>query len=423
MSLFPFRIRDVHGREILDSRGNPTVEVTVKLRSGARGTASVPSGASTGTHEAAELRDHDRARYGGYGVLRAVKNVNTILCVRVRGKDARALRTLDAALIAADGTKNKSRLGANAILGVSLALAHAGAASARVPLYRWLRTVYALPIGDFRLPLPMMNVLNGGAHAGWSIDLQECMIVPKQRRFADRVRAGAEIFHALGARLRKEGLPTTVGDEGGFAPPLAKNEDALALVAAAIRGAGYVPGKGVGMAIDAAATECYGRKKRIYTFRRDRQSRNASALSRLYAHWVRAYPLLSIEDPFAEDDWAAWSEITATLGKRVLLVGDDLFVTNPRRLQEGVRRKAANAILIKLNQIGTLSETMETIALARTERYAVIISHRSGETVDTTIADLAVAVNADYIKTGSLARSERSAKYNRLMAIEDELCS
>ncbi|MBP9749039.1 phosphopyruvate hydratase [Patescibacteria group bacterium] len=421
MPLFPFRIKDVHGREILDSRGNPTIEVVVRLRGGGTGTASVPSGASTGSHEALELRDGDKKRFGGKGVLRAVENVNTTLRSVVRGKDARNLRELDAAMCLADGTPNKAHLGANAILGVSLAIAHAGAAQAKQPLYRWIRHVYELRHRGFRLPYPMMNVLNGGAHAGWSLDIQEFMILPQQKKFRDRVRAGAEIFHVLGKQLAKDGYATTVGDEGGFAPKLEQNEDALKRIVQAIRVAGYVPGKGVAMAMDAAASEFYDAKKKIYVMKSDRQSRDGAAMLRLYAAWLKKYPLLSLEDPLAEDDWEHWEKMTAQLGKRVQLVGDDLFVTNASRLQEGITRKVGNAILIKVNQIGTLSETMDAIHLAQKHKYAVAVSHRSGETADTTIADLAVAVNAEYIKTGSLSRSERTAKYNRLMQIEDEV--
>ncbi len=421
MPLFPFRIKDVHGREIVDSRGNPTIEVTVRLRGGGMGTASVPSGASTGSHEALELRDGDKKRFGGKGVLRAVENVNTTLRSVVRGKDARNLRELDAAMCLADGTPNKAHLGANAILGVSLAIAHAGAAEAKQPLYRWIRQLYALRHRGFRLPSPMMNVLNGGAHAGWSLDIQEFMVIPQQKKFRDRVRAGAEIFHALGAQLKKDGYATTVGDEGGFAPKLQHNEDALKRIVQAIRAAGYVPGKGVALAMDAAASEFYDAKKKMYVMQSDRQSRNGAAMLRLYAAWSKKYPLISLEDPLAEDDWEHWEKMTAQLGKRVQLVGDDLFVTNVSRLQEGITRKVANAILIKVNQIGTLSETMDAIHLAQKHKYAVAVSHRSGETADTTIADLAVAVNAEYIKTGSLSRSERTAKYNRLMQIEDEV--
>lgn len=421
MALFLFRIQDVHGREILDSRGNPTIEVTVRLRGGGVGTASVPSGASTGSHEALELRDGDKKRFGGKGVLRAVAHVNTALQRLVHAKDARNLRALDAAMCAADGTGNKAHFGANAILGVSLAIAHAGAAQAKQPLYRWIRQLYGVRHRSFRLPHPMMNVLNGGAHAGWSLDIQEFMIIPQQKRFCDRVRAGAEIFHALGVQLKKDGYPTTVGDEGGFAPKLQKNEDALKRIVQAIRAAGYVPGKGIALGMDAAASEFYDAKKKIYVMRSDHQSRNGTAMLRLYAEWAKKYPLISVEDPLAEDDWEHWEKITAQLGKRVQLVGDDLFVTNVTRLQEGIGRKVANAILIKVNQIGTLSETMDTISLAQKNRYAVAVSHRSGETADTTIADLAVAVNAEYIKTGSLSRSERTAKYNRLMQIEEEV--
>jgi enolase len=415
-----FRIRSVHGREILDSRGNPTVEVAVTLASGARGVASVPSGASTGSHEALELRDGDKKRYGGKGVQKAVRNVNAVIAPLVRGKDARSLRTIDAAMLRRDGTPNKARLGANAILGVSLAAAHAGAAAAGAPLYRWLRAVYGIREKAVRFPYPMMNVMNGGAHAGWSIDLQECMIIPRQRTFRERVRAGAEIFHALGKLLKEAGFQTLVGDEGGYAPRLRGNEQALRFIMAAIRAARYKPGKEVAIGMDAAASEFYDAKKGIYTLRADKQSRRSREMIRMYAKWIKEYPLISIEDPLAEDDWGSWQEITKTLGKKVQLVGDDLFVTNVSRLERGIRMKVANAILIKVNQIGSLSETIDAISLAQKHGYAVAVSHRSGETPDTTIADLAVAVSAEYIKTGSLSRSERIAKYNRLMEIEGE---
>ncbi|TAL18963.1 phosphopyruvate hydratase [Patescibacteria group bacterium] len=416
-----FRIKEVKAREILDSRGNPTVGVAVTLRSGVIGVASVPSGASTGSHEALELRDGEKKRYGGKGVLRAVANVNKVLRRLAIGRDARDLRQLDAVMIKKDGTPNKSRLGANAILGVSLAAAHAAAAAARVPLYRWLRRVYVLRSTSYVLPLPMMNVLNGGVHAGWAIDLQECLIIPRQKTFRERVRAGAEIFHVLGGLLKKAGHQTLVGDEGGYAPRLTRNEEALQFAVKAIRAAGYVPGREVALGLDAAATEFYDAKNKIYRLRRDGQSRKARDLVRLFESWAKKYPLMTLEDPLAEDDWENWRLITKRLGRRLKLVGDDLFVTKAERLKKGIALGAANAILIKVNQIGTLSETIDAIRMAQKSGYAVAVSHRSGETCDTTIADLAVAVNADYIKTGSLSRSERVAKYNRLMEIEEEL--
>lgn len=414
------RVKDVKGSEILDSRGNPTVRVTVTLRSGVEGTASVPSGASTGTHEALELRDGGK-RYGGKGVLKAVRNVNVTLRKKVLGMDVRKMRELDARMIAADGTPNKRKLGANAILGVSLAAAHAGAAASGKPLYAWLRQAYRLKAKGWRMPIPTMNLMNGGAHAGWSIDLQECMVIPMQKTFRERVRAGSEVFHALGGLLKEAGYQTLVGDEGGYAPRLDGNEAALKFVVKAIEKAGYKPGRDVAMGMDAAASEFYDAKKGIYVMKSDRQSRKAAAMIALYGKWMAKYPLISIEDPLAEDDWDAWKEMTSQVGEHVQLVGDDLFVTNVGRLKRGIASGVANAILIKVNQIGSLSETMDAIALAQKSGYAISVSHRSGETADTTIADLAVAVGAEYIKTGSLSRSERVEKYNRLMAIEAEV--
>lgn len=419
--MFDYRIRHIVGREILDSRGNPTVEVKMTLRSGAVGVASVPSGASTGSHEALELRDGDKKRYGGKGVQKAVEFVNGVLSHAVHGMDVRKIRAIDEELIAIDGTKNKERVGANAILGISLAAAHAGAAEKKAPLYRWIRDIYDLPQKKFNLPLPMMNVLNGGAHAGWSIDFQECIIIPQQKKFRERVRAGAEVFHALGGLLKKDGYQTLVGDEGGYAPVLPTNSAAFDYIVRAIRAAGYKPGKEVALGMDVAASEFYDAKKKFYQLRRDGQSRKADALIAFYEQLVKKYPIVSIEDPLAEDDWVHWEEITAKMGKKVQLVGDDLFVTNVERLKKGIEQKVANAILIKVNQIGSLSETIDAISLAQKHKYAVAVSHRSGETTDTTIADLAVAVNAQYIKTGSLSRSERISKYNRLMEIEDEV--
>ncbi|TAK05406.1 phosphopyruvate hydratase [Patescibacteria group bacterium] len=414
------KIAAIRAREILDSRGNPTVEATVRLSDGAVGTAAVPSGASTGMHEALELRDNDKKRYGGKGVLKAVANVNGRIARKLVGMPA-AEPMADSAMIALDGTPNKSKLGANAILAVSLALAHAVAASRKMPLYRSLRRSYGIREKSFRLPIPTMNVLNGGVHAGWAIDLQECMIIPLQKTFRERLRAGAEIFHALGKILKKKGYVTLVGDEGGYAPKLPGNEAALKLLIQAIKAAGYKPGKEVALGMDAASSEFYDAEKGVYVMRSDKKKRTPAQMLAMYKGWVRKYPLISIEDPFAEDDWASWKAITKALGRRVPLVGDDLFVTNVARLQQGIRQKVANAILIKVNQIGSLSETIAAIRLAQKHGYKVSVSHRSGETPDTTIADLAVAVNAEYIKTGSLSRGERVAKYNRLLAIEDEL--
>jgi enolase len=412
-------VKEVEGSEILDSRGNPTVRVMVTLSDGSKGSASVPSGASTGVHEALELRDGDEKRYGGQGVLRAVKNVNKILgpsIVKMSGQ-----REIDECMCALDGTENKSKLGANAILGVSLALAHAEAQSAGLPLYAHLRRLFGLNDTRYTLPLPMMNIENGGAHAGWILDFQEFMIVPQQKKFFERIRCGSEVFHTLGTLLRKRGFSTLVGDEGGYAILFKKNEDALKMIMKAIDAAGYKAGKDVKLALDPATSEFFESKR--YILKKDHKKLSSTQMIAMWEKWCEKYPIISIEDGLAEDDWNGWQNITRKLGKKIMLVGDDFFVTNTKRLQMGIDRKAANAILIKLNQIGSLTETLDCISLAQRNKYKVIISHRSGETADTTIADLAVAVNADYIKTGSLSRSERVEKYNRLMRIEQELQS
>jgi enolase len=407
----PFRIREVKAREILDSRGNPTVEVEVVLAGGAVGTFKVPSGASTGSHEAVELRDGG-ARYGGKGVRKAVRNA-LALGRKVRGMDAGDAATLDARLCALDGTRQKSRMGANAILGVSLAAARAAAAERGLPLYRHLGGSAAVT-----LPVPLMNVINGGAHADTSVDVQEFMLVPHGfPRFAEALRAGAEVFHALRKILKSEGLATGVGDEGGFAPDLERNEDALGLLVRAIGAAGYAPGRQVSLALDVAATELLEDGR--YRLGDDTLSRGD--LLAVYEAWCAKYPIVSIEDPFAEDDHEGFAAITRRLGTRIQIVGDDLYVTSPERVLEGIRAATANAVLVKVNQVGTLRETSETVRLAREAGWGVVVSHRSGETEDTTIADLAVAWNAGQIKTGSLSRSERIAKYNRLLRIEEDL--
>lgn len=417
------KINSVAALEVLDSRGNPTVQVTVVLKNGTAGTASVPSGASTGSHEAVELRDDNPKRYGGKGVQRAVRNVAGPLAKAVRGLDVRDQKKIDAVMLRADGTENKKKLGANAILGVSLAAARASSVAQKLPLYRSLRKTFHLPTTNYKLPTPMMNVLNGGLHAEWAIDVQECMIVPRLPSFHERLRAGSEIFHALKELLARAGHATQVGDEGGFAPRLEKGEAALRMLGQAITHAGYTPGKDVALAIDAAASEWYEPRADRYRLRAEGQTLTADALLDRYESWLQRFPLISIEDPFAEDDWKNWAIANNRLGGRVRIVGDDLFTTNIKRLEQGIAVKAANSILIKLNQIGTLSETMAVIERARQEKMTVIISHRSGETPDTFIADLAVAVNAEYIKTGSLSRGERVAKYNRLLEIEGELHS
>ncbi len=413
-------IDSIHAHEILDSRGNPTLEVTVLLSDGMSGSASVPSGASTGSHEALELRDGDPKRYGGQGVLKAVKNVQKIAKVLI-GMDVTKQREIDSRMILLDTTANKSKLGANAILGVSLAVAHAAARAMKVPLYQWIRTAYTLNATRYTLPIPTMNILNGGAHAGWILDFQEFMIVPKQKKFAERVRCGSEVFHALGRLLKKKGFSTLKGDEGGYAVPLSKNEEAFKLIMQAIKDARYTAGKDVMLAMDPAVSEIYDAKTKRYNLKVDKKSFTSDQMIAMWESWIKKYPIISIEDGLAEDDWEGWKKLTARLGKKVVLVGDDFFVTNAERLAKGIEQKCANAILIKVNQIGTLSETMDAILLAQQNGYAVSVSHRSGETSDTTIADLAVAVNAEYIKTGSLSRSERLAKYNRLMEIEEEI--
>lgn len=414
------KIEAIHAHEILDSRGNPTLSVHVMLTNGVVGSASVPSGASTGVHEAWELRDEDKNRYGGKGVLQAIKNVKKIE-KKLKGMSVFDQRLIDETMRLQDGTPNKAVLGANAILGVSLACAHAAAKAKKQPLYVYLRGAFSLSHAKYRLPYPTMNVMNGGAHAGWLLDFQEFMIVPQQKTLKERVRCGAEVFHALSDVLKQKGFSTQVGDEGGYAVPLKRNEDALGLLVKAVQAAGYELGKDVAFALDPATSELYDTKKRKYVLKKDRKTYTSEELVKMWKAWVKTYPIISLEDGLAEDDWEGWQKLTKELGGQVALVGDDLFVTNVERLQEGIEKGVGNAILIKLNQIGTLSETIDAILLAQANGYRVSVSHRSGETCDTTIADLAVAVNAEYIKTGSLSRGERVAKYNRLMEIEEEL--
>ena len=408
-------IEDVIGREILDSRGNPTVEVDVFLDDGAVGTALVPSGASTGAHEAIELRDGDDRRYGGKGVLTAVRHVNETVRPELLGLDPLDQVGLDRLLVSLDGTDNKSRLGANALLGVSLAVAHAAAESAGLPLYRYLGGT-----GARRLPVPLVNILNGGKHAVDSTDFQEFMIAPLGApSFREGLRWAAETYHALGKLLHEQGLATTVGDEGGYAPSLPSNEDAISAVQSAIERAGYTPGEQIAIALDPATTELYGDGR--YTLAREGRALTGAELIDFWADWADRYPIVSIEDGLAEDDWEGWTALTKRLGNRLQLVGDDLLVTNTRRLERAIRERAANGILVKLNQIGTLTETVEAVEMAQRAGWTAIISHRSGETEDTTISDLVVALNAGQIKTGSTSRSERVAKYNRLLRIEEEL--
>ena len=416
------KIAKVHGREILDSRGNPTVEVEVTLEGGASGRAMVPSGASTGEREALELRDGDKSRYQGKGVRKAVAHVNGELASAVTGK-AFTQRALDEAMIALDGTPTKSRLGANAILGVSMAAARAGAMAAGTPLYAYLASLDSAwaSTSSYALPVPMMNILNGGAHADSSVDVQEFMVVPAGApSFAEALRAGAEIFHALRGILKGQGLSTGVGDEGGFAPSLKANRDALDVVVEAIGKAGYKAGGDVFIALDVAASELW--KGGQYVFRKSGEAtRTAAQMVEMYADWVSRYPIVSIEDGTSENDWPGWKAQTVALGATTQLVGDDLFVTNPAILKKGIDEGVGNAILIKLNQIGSVTETLDCVLMAQKAGYGVIISHRSGETEDTTIADLAVATSAGQIKTGSASRTDRVAKYNQLLRIEEEL--
>ncbi len=411
-------IDNIVAREILDSRGNPTVEVDVYLDSGAMGRAAVPSGASTGEHEAVELRDGDKARYLGKGVQKAVENVNEIICNELLDMDALEQVEIDRTMIEIDGTENKGKLGANAILGVSLAVAKAAADELGIPLYRYIGGTNAKT-----LPVPMANILNGGAHSSAPIDFQEYMVMPVgSSSFKEGIRCVAEVFHNLKNILHDKGLSTTVGDEGGFAPDLKDNEEPLKVIMQAIEKAGYKPGEDVCIAMDPASSEFYDKDKKKYIFKKsDKRELSSSEMVDFYAHLVNNYPIISIEDATAEDDWEGWKILTEKLGKKVQLVGDDLFVTNVKRLQMGLDKGVANSILIKVNQIGSLTETLDSIELAKTHNYTSVVSHRSGETEDTTIADIVVATNAGQIKTGSASRSDRIAKYNQLLRIEEEL--
>ncbi len=408
-------IVDLIGREVIDSRGNPTVECDVLLESGVMGRAAVPSGASTGSREAIELRDGDRSRYLGKGVLKAVEHINTEICESLMGLDASEQSFIDKALIELDGTDNKSRLGANAMLAVSMAVAKAAAEQAGLPLYR-----YFGGSGPMRLPVPMMNVINGGAHANNNLDLQEFMIIPiGAPTFREAVRYGAEVFHSLKKLIHDQGMSIAVGDEGGFAPNVANHEAAIQLVLKAIENAGYEPGRQIALGLDCASSEFY--KNGHYELEGEGLKLSSKDFSHLLASWVDKYPIISIEDGCAENDWDGWAYQTELLGKKVQLVGDDLFVTNTRILREGIQKGVANSILIKINQIGTLSETFAAIEMAKRSNYTAVVSHRSGETEDTTIADLSVATNALQIKTGSMSRTDRTAKYNQLLRIEEDL--
>ena len=411
-------ITRVVGREILDSRGNPTVEADVWLADGSMGRAAVPSGASTGEHEAIELRDGEKSRYLGKGTRKAVQHVNGEIAAAMAGMDASNQEEIDRKMIALDGTPNKGQLGANAILAVSMAAARAAAVSQNVPLYRYLGGVSASV-----LPVPLMNILNGGAHADNSVDVQEFMVAPYgAKNFREALRMGVEVFHALKAVLKKRGYSTAVGDEGGFAPNLKSNDEALEVILEAIQQAGYAPGKDVGLALDPAASEFFDASKNKYVFKKsDKSEKSPEKMVEFWADWVRQYPIVSIEDGMAEDDWKGWKKMTEALGQKIQLVGDDLFVTNTERLSRGIREGITNSILIKVNQIGTLTETLEAIQMATAAGYTSVISHRSGETEDTFISDLVVATGTGQIKTGSASRTDRIAKYNQLLRIEEEL--
>lgn len=411
-------IESVHARQILDSRGNPTIEVEVTTSAGAFGRAAVPSGASTGTHEAVELRDGDKKKYMGKGVLKAVNNVNTKIAEAIVGFPAYEQNLIDKIMIELDGTPNKAKLGANAILGVSMAVAKAAAMESGLSLYRYIGGVSANT-----LPVPMMNILNGGSHADNSIDFQEFMVMPvKADTFSDALRMGTEVFHTLKKVLHDKGLSTNVGDEGGFAPNIKSNEEAIEIVIKAIEKAGYKPGVDIFIAMDAAVSEFYDAKSKTYTFHKsDGKKLKSDEMVEYWAKWAKKYPIISIEDGMAEDDWDGWKKLTDKVGSKVQLVGDDLFVTNVKRLQQGIDTGVANSILVKVNQIGSLSETIAAVNLAKNNSYKSVMSHRSGETEDNTIADLAVALNTGQIKTGSASRSDRMAKYNQLIRIEEEL--
>lgn len=415
-------IEDIVAREILDSRGNPTVEVEVTLMDGSLGRAAVPSGASTGVHEALELRDGDKKRYNGKGVLKAVAAVNEVLAEELFGWDATDQKAIDAEMVALDGTPNKSKFGANAILGVSLAVAKAAAASLGLPLYRYIGGVYA-----HVLPVPMMNILNGGAHTAWqSTDAQEFMVMPLGApTFAEGLRWGAEIYHALKSVLKEKGYVTLVGDEGGYAPALKANNEAVEVILEAIAKAGFKAGRGeqVAIALDPAASELYDEETKTYNLRKEGKKLTGAQMVEFWAKWVKDYPIVSIEDGLAQDDWESWVLLTRELGDKIQIVGDDLLVTNPERVRRGIREKTCNALLVKLNQIGTLTETIEAVETCQRAGWRAVTSHRSGETEDSTIADLAVALNMGQIKTGAPARSDRVAKYNQLLRIEEELGS
>jgi len=416
------KIKEIKAREILDSRGNPTVETRIILDNGLSAKASVPSGASTGVHEAWELRDGDKKRYGGKGVLSAVKNVNTEINEVLKGFDVCKQENIDNVMIKLDGTENKKRLGANAILSVSLAAARLAALSRDEELYKYIAKIFKFGNKKYTLPTPSFNIFNGGKHADTNLDFQEFMILPiKKTSFKEKVRMGAEIFHELGHVLKDRGLDTDVGNEGGYAPDIHSSIQAIEMIIAAMVNAGYKPGEEIGLGTDVGSSELYNHETKKYIFKLDQSQFTSDNLIGLYNEWYRKYPIISIEDGLDQDDWDGWKELTKELGGHMMLIGDDLFVTNINRLRIGLKEKAANAVLIKVNQVGTLSETIDCIKLAQRHKYKLMVSHRSGETCDDFIADLSVAVGAEYIKAGSLSRSERLSKYNRLMEIEDQL--
>lgn len=418
------KIKKIKAREILDSRGNPTIEVKVELKNGTEAKASVPSGASTGESEAVELRDKDEKRYEGKGVLKVVKNVNETINDLLYGKSVDNQQEIDQMMIDLDGTKDKSKLGANAILGVSLACARVGSENANLPLYKYLRQIYGERFGRYHLPIPMMNIFNGGKHADTNLDWQEFMVVPALKEkdsFAERVRAGVEIFHELGYLLREKGMDTDIGNEGGYAPDISSSVDAVEMILKATKRANYKPGENIFLATDVGSATLYDNDREQYIFKLDDIYLNRDKMIELYVEWIEKYPFISIEDGLDEDDWFGWRQMTKKIGHKVMLVGDDLFTTNIERLKKGFYEKAGNALLVKPNQIGTLTETVECARLAQKNNYKIIVSHRSGETCDDFIADLAVFLGADYAKMGSLARGERVAKWNRLMEIEGEI--
>jgi len=413
------KIKDIKAREILDSRGNPTVEAKVILSNGFSAKAAVPSGASTGKYEAVELRDAKNKRYNGKGVLKAVDNIEKIIAKKLKGFDVTKQLLIDKTMLELDGTENKNRLGANAILAVSMACARAAALTKKQELFVYLAKTYKFDTKKYKLPTPSFNIWNGGAHASTNLDFQEFMILPlKRTSFAEKVRMGAEIFHALGKILKENGMDTDLGNEGGYAPDIKSREQVIEMIIDAMKRAAYKPGVDIGLGMDIGSSELFDEDSKIYELPLDGKKFSADDLIALYADWAKKYPIISVEDGLAETEWADWTKMTKLLGKKMLLIGDDLFVTNKKRLEEGIKVGAANAVLIKLNQIGSVTETMETIKLAQKNKYKLMISHRSGETCDDFIADLAVATGAEYIKAGSLARSERLAKYNRLMEIE-----